>query len=200
MFREKNIGRTGRLGKNRKQDCSRKQSRRKKNVRRARKRSGNNKSSSRPNRIEPINRNTLENFAVTKDPKTGEFVDNLYGSQGLITLLTKQLKEVIDSSPDAITNSGKENFLNQISTPLNRLISLEVDINDVLLGYSMYVGGKTVNSVAQTSSVSDIVKRISQDPTFVEQLLNTNYAKDNYFLKFLKNEEFLKMLKNLPMP
>ena len=150
--------------------------------------------------FEPINRNTLENFAVTKDPKTGEFVDNLYGSQGLITLLTKQLKEVIDSSPDAITNSGKENFLNQISTPLNRLISLEVDINDVLLGYSMYVGGKTVNSVAQTSSVSDIVKRISQDPTFVEQLLNTNYAKDNYFLKFLKNEEFLKMLKNLPMP
>lgn len=125
-------------------------------------------------------------------------IKGIYGESGFMTVLSKNLKSVLDSNNINLVEDF--NIVDESASSIRKMINVEVMLHKTFMGGSIYVGGKTMQSFISNTSIYDINQKLSSisDKSYVDMLRSIPYTSKNYILEALsKDERFTEMYKEI---
>ena len=133
--------------------------------------------------LESINDNTIEAFIAD---------NGLYGSTGLITYLMANNSSLLVNSvnEDLTLDSTSNNLFLNMSSPFNKLVNTEIDLNSSFIAKAIRVGDKVMQGVIANTAVHDMIQKYKTGE--VDQILADTYSANNFIAKALQADDKFK--------
>ena len=136
-----------------------------------------------------ISDNTLDKYLERRNPFAPQ--------GGIVFFINEQLKDIISRQEVAAAKelnldmSLQENSLfEKASSALNLLINMEVSLNGSEIPKPVRVNGKTFQAASNSTMIQDILNSLvrKDNQELIDTLSNSPLSKDNFILKFLKED------------